>query len=173
MSAFAAGLLSGVGTTLVGFVCATWLWWSRVRSPRVAEGEYKASQAAHVLHQLQELAVRAAFDIDEHSSQVEEINDTLTDGRKHPAPMILNAIAQLVQANTQMQSKLAATEDKLREQAQEVQNYATEARTDALTLLSNRRAFDDELARRMAEFARHGRGLLGHHRRRRSFQVLQ
>ena len=44
---------------------------------------------------------------------------------------------------------------KLRDQTQQIQVHAAEARTDALTLLANRRAFDEELARRIAEFRRH------------------
>ena len=54
-------------------------------------------------------------------------------------------MAQLIEANQTMQKRLASTEDKLREQAREIQVHAAEARTDALTLLANRRAFDDAL----------------------------
>ena len=38
-----------------------------------------------------------------------------------------------------------------------MQTLLAETRTDALTLLANRRAFDDELAKRCAEFRRQGR----------------
>ena len=40
-----------------------------------------------------------------------------------------------------------------------IQTYRVEARTDALTNLANRRAFDTELPRRLAEARRHGRPL--------------
>jgi len=50
-----------------------------------------------------------------------------------------------------VQERLALAERKLREQAQEIESHASDARTDALTLLPNRRAFDEELARRIAE----------------------
>jgi len=40
---------------------------------------------------------------------------------------------------------------------QEIERHAAEARTDALTQLPNRRAFDDEMARCAAEFERNGR----------------
>jgi diguanylate cyclase len=66
-------------------------------------------------------------------------------------------VAKLIEVNQHMQEKLASTEDKLREQAQQIESHAVEARTDALTLLANRWAFDDELARRFAEFRRQGR----------------
>ena len=118
----------------------------------------EARHAAEVLARLQELATRVAVDVDEHSSQVEEINDKLTSAESHEPTMIVDVVAKLIQTNQHMQEKLPSTEDKLREQAQEIQTHAAEARTDALTLLANRRAFDDELARRIAEFRRHRRG---------------
>ena len=163
MNHLVIGLLYGLVMTTLGAV-ASWSWSSRLRErtlapagPQAASGGAQAHHAAEVLVRLQELATRVAFDVDEHSSQVEEINDTLTSADKPDPTMIVDVVAKLIQANQQMHEKLVSTEDKLREQAQEMQTHAVEARTDALTLLANRRAFDDELARRFAEFARHGR----------------
>ena len=91
------------------------------------------------------------LDIDEHRSQVEEIRDELIAADKQEPTTIVDVVTKLIQTNRKMQEKLASTEDKLRDQAQQMQVQATEARTDALTLLANRRAFDDELARRIAD----------------------
>ena len=66
-------------------------------------------------------------------------------------------MAKLLAANQQMERQLENAEEKLQEQAQLVKTHAAEARTDALTGLANRRAFDDELARRHAEFERLGK----------------
>jgi diguanylate cyclase len=71
--------------------------------------------------------------------------------------MIVDVVAKLIEANQKMHEKLASTEKKLHEQAQKIQAHAAEARTDSLTLLMNRRAFDDELVRRCAEASRQGR----------------
>jgi diguanylate cyclase len=60
-------------------------------------------------------------------------------------------MVRLADTNKATQERLASAERKLREQAQEIESHASEARTDALTLLPNRRAFDEELARRIAE----------------------
>jgi len=57
----------------------------------------------------------------------------------------------LANTNKVTPGQLALAERKLREQAQEIESHASEARTDALTRLPNRRAFDEELARRIAE----------------------
>lgn len=51
----------------------------------------------------------------------------------------------------QMHNKLAAAERVIREQEERMQSYKTEARTDGLTGLPNRRAFDTILSRRVGE----------------------
>ena len=150
-------LLYGLATTVLGAAAASWLWWSHFRRAALAHSSAEAHHAAEVLVRLQELATRVAFDVDEHNSQVGAINDTLTSADKHEPTMIVDVVAKLIEANQYMQEKLTSTEDKLRNQAQQIQVHAAEARTDALTLLANRRAFDDELARRIAEFRRHRR----------------
>jgi diguanylate cyclase len=65
-------------------------------------------------------------------------------------------LAQIMQANELLQRRLDDAESSLQEKSHELQSYRTEARTDALTGLSNRRAFDDELSRRMATHRRQG-----------------
>ena len=157
MNPLVVDLLYGLATAILGAAGASWLWWSHFRRKASAQSGAEARHAADVLVRLQELATRVAFDVDEHSSQVEEINDKLTSADQHESTMIVDVVAKLIQANHHMHEKLATTEDKLRDQAQQMQVHVAEARTDALTMLANRRAFDDELVRRFAEFSRHGR----------------
>ena len=68
-------------------------------------------------------------------------------------------MAKLIDAKDQLEQELAASQRRLEEQSREIETHAFEARTDALTRLANRRAFDDELLRRFDEFQRHGRPL--------------
>ena len=89
-----------------------------------------------------------------HSSRVEEINQELLAAGGRETEAVVSAVAKLIQANQQMQQQLDTAEDRLQEQVRLVQTHAAEARTDALTGLANRRAFDDALARRWAEFQR-------------------
>jgi diguanylate cyclase len=60
----------------------------------------------------------------------------------------------MVEANTNLQERLAVAEQQIEAQAAEIQSHESEARTDSLTGLANRRAFDDELSRRVAEWQR-------------------
>jgi diguanylate cyclase len=157
MNTVVIDLLFGLAAMLLGALGASWLACSYFRRKALASGRVDAHHAARVLAHLQELATRVAYDVDKHNDQVEEINATLTSAKGHEPKMIVDVVSKLIETNRQMHDKLASTEDKLREQAVEIQVHAAEARTDALTLLVNRRAFDDELARHCAEFIRQGR----------------
>ena len=159
MHLLVVNLLCGLATAVIGAAAASWLWWSHFRRKALAQSSAEARLAVDVLAHLHELATRVAADVEEHSSQVEEINDKLTSAGSHEPAMIADVVASLIQANLRMQEKLASVREKLREQRQQIQVHAAEARTDALTLLANRRAFDEELARRIAKFRRHRRNL--------------
>ncbi len=67
---------------------------------------------------------------------------------------MISAVARLIEANQSMQSQLSSVEDKLHEQSRLVEMKAAEARTDVLTGLANRRAFDDKVAACFDEFQR-------------------
>ncbi len=112
-------------------------------------------QVGEILSHLQELAGRVAADVGQHTHRVETINEELHSADKARPEVVVRAISQLLEANTQMRQKLAAAEQQLQEQAKQIEVHITAARTDALTGLANRRAFDEELARRHAEFQRH------------------
>src|SRR6185295_757566 len=59
-------------------------------------------------------------------------------------------------ANAELQQRLEQAEKQLAVQAVQIKAHESEARTDSLTTLSNRRAFDDELKRRLNEWQRKG-----------------
>jgi diguanylate cyclase len=157
MSTIIIDLLYGLATTFVGAIATLLFCWIYFHRKMFGKAKAEVHHASEVLVRLQELASRVALDVDEHSNRVEEMNVKLTSADKHKPNVIVDVVAKLIQANQDMQKKLATTEDKLRKQAREIEVHATEARTDALTLLANRRAFDDELQRRVAEFRRLGR----------------
>lgn len=69
---------------------------------------------------------------------------------------VVRLLSRIVQANDLLQQRLDNAELTLKEQAAEITSYMSEARTDTLTNLPNRRVFDDDFARRLAEFRRHG-----------------
>ncbi len=84
--------------------------------------------------------------------QPEELNE-----QKRTAT--LGLLTQVVEANEQLQNRLNQAEHMLKQQAGEISTYMSEARTDALTGLPNRRALDEDLTRRLAEWRRQARPL--------------
>jgi diguanylate cyclase len=159
MDCFVVDLLYGLTTGVSGASAAWWLCASHFRRQAAAEADAETRHAEQVLDRLQLLAASVACDVDEHSIQVEQINDKLTSADNREPAMIVEVVTKLIEANQQMHEKLVSTEDQLRQQAQQIQTHAAEARTDTLTLLANRRALDDDLARRISEFRRYGRAV--------------
>ncbi len=137
-------LLFGVFVLATGFAMGWWLC-TRGRPAGRGEGAEDVKQAREVLGRLHELATRVASDVGAHSDRVEAINERLhgTSGAEHEA--VVQAVAQLIEANTRMQGQLGSAEERLKEQAALVKRHSTAARTDALTGLANRRAFDEEM----------------------------
>lgn len=115
-------------------------------------------ETREVIGRLSELAARVAADVGEHNTRVQEINSELEQAEGQPkTDVVFSSISRLIEANEKMQAELASAEGRLQEQARVIETHVAEARTDALTLVANRRAFDDEMFRRSAEYARHGR----------------
>ena len=82
--------------------------------------------------------------------------DQLDDCQRLDASVLLS---QVMDANEHLQGRLNRAEAIVKQQANEISTYMSEARTDSLTHLPNRRAFDEELARRVAEQRRHRRSV--------------
>lgn len=156
MPGFLVDLLGAVSIASASLVVG-WFLRGTFSGRKNSETEEK-KRAREALSQLHDLAVHVAADVDEHNIRVRAINDELT-GRDEPAQneIAVGAVAQLIEANERMQQQLQSAELKLQEQARQMENFEVEARTDALTALANRRAFDDSLKRQHAEFQRDGR----------------
>jgi diguanylate cyclase len=153
-------LLIAAMTATVGLAAG---WWLRTivsgsHVPTDSPGEDTTkSRSREIVSRLYDLAANMAANVDDHSNRVQEINDELRAIEHHAPEDVLSAMAKLVDANEQMQQQLASAEQKLNEQAQQIESHVAEARTDALTKLANRRAFDDEMSRCQADFRRNGR----------------
>src|SRR6185369_7133047 len=101
--------------------------------------------------------------VTEDMSQYREVMDLaerrIRDLKQNPAAgddSALQLLTQMMHANELLQRRIAEAETTLSEQSQQIAAATSEARTDALTRLANRRAFEDEFQRRIAEFRRHG-----------------
>lgn len=114
---------------------------------KAPEADKSLEQLELVMSRVHQLTASVAADVGEHSNRVQAINDELTSGAD-----VVSAVERLMKMNEQMQSQLQAAEQRMQQQTAEIESHVKEARTDALTKLANRRAFDDEIRRCVDNF---------------------
>ncbi|MEO1498820.1 MAG: diguanylate cyclase [Planctomycetota bacterium] len=108
---------------------------------------------------LRDLAKGVASDVSDHNKSIGAIEANLAAAKSNGAASeadVVNAMASIAAANEALQGKLQMAEAQIKDQAEQIKTHESEARTDSLTALSNRRAFDDEMKRRLAEWHRNG-----------------
>ena len=138
--------------TSVGLLGGCWL--CRRTLTLVSQNHKEMLQVQQIPAQADDLNTRVVTDVHAHSTRVMEINDELT---SQGAPnSVLATVAKLIAVNQHMEHRHAEAKSKLQNQSKAMETHVVEARTDALTRLPNRRAFDEELGRRVAEFQRYG-----------------
>ena len=96
-------------------------------------------------------------DVGDHAAKMQAISADLQgiDRKSSGASQEVSAaLDKILAANTELQKKLELAEKQIAAQAAEIKTHESEARTDSLTSLNNRRAFDDELKRRLSEWER-------------------
>ena len=82
----------------------------------------------------------------EQDRSISSSSETVGDAR------MMNIIGEIMNTNEQLQERLDAAEQQLEEQTSQIESYLTEARTDGLTGLFNRRAFDKKLDEMFAAY---------------------
>ncbi len=136
----------------VGYCAARWL------ERKLPQSSADAERALQAVKRLQDLASSVAQDVDEHSSRVREISSGLSSVPPGQTAnwdeAVVGSVADIIKANERLQEQLATAEVRLQRQSEELETQVAVARTDALTSLHNRRAFDHELNRRFAEWQR-------------------
>lgn len=155
----------------VGFFSAVWyIRHADTSTGSEATGETKDGQteeqsndiarANMAAQQLRDLAQNVAADVGEHSNMMSDVQADLG-GVDLQSPeanaAIEGVISKILTANEKLQTRLAEAEKKIQVQAEEIKTQQSEARTDALTKLANRRAFDDAVEENIALFKRERR----------------
>ncbi len=149
-------LVLGIIQLAVGVVFGRSLLLDRSKSSRPQRRS--AKRLRRFAGRLFELVTSVAKDVDQCQSEIQQINQELASvqpaQRDQLTEFVLKLVARIMQINERLQARLVTAEEKLTEQARKIEAQLAEARTDPLTGLSNRRAFDDELHRRLAEWKR-------------------
>ncbi len=149
-------VLNLILTSFTALVSLVFGWWLRDCFGHATVAKAETEKAQEAIAQLHELAACVATDVGAHNSRVHEISNELIQGNDDPT-RVVDAVAKLLAANQHMQSQLATAEARLRDQAQQMESVEAQARTDSLTGLANRRAFDDFISRQQAEYRRDNR----------------
>jgi len=150
----------------VGFGCGVW-WYgdgalpfatandpqadTQQAQPQLVEAERTAEWAVMAFQRIQDVASGLTGEAGTHASKVDaitaELQSIATGQSDVSSEAVLNAIRQIADAGAALKQRLAMAEKQLESQSSELHNFETEARTDSLTGLANRRAFDDEMHR--------------------------
>jgi diguanylate cyclase len=151
------GCLLGIG---IGFLAARWLTFS---IPKRSGAHGSASEISDQAEQTRMDAWLGSFEnvttqvqaqVNQHSDCVNQITTTLEQQVETDLSPIFTAGQNLLGANKQLQAELADAKKEIESQRERLQSYAQESRTDPLTGLANRRAFEIELVRAFGEFRR-------------------
>ncbi|NOZ40544.1 MAG: GGDEF domain-containing protein [Planctomycetes bacterium] len=114
-----------------------------------------AERANMAALQLRDLAKNVASDVGDHCTLVTDISDELgeiTDGSPGSGAAVAQAVSKILTANEKLQNRLADAEQKIQTQAEEIRTQQSEALTDSLTKLANRRAFDNAITKSIDSF---------------------
>jgi hypothetical protein len=128
MSLVLIDLCFALTVAALGAAGGWWLRGSGVRRESRRNGA-EGRRNREVLSRLHELAARVANDVGQHQSRVEEINEELVSAKAPESDAVVNVVTRLIKTNRQMQEQLATAQEKLREQAKQMECSAAEART--------------------------------------------
>lgn len=96
---------------------------------------------------VQDVASKVDEKVDQHSSNLTSVNHVLGRDEQPDPKAVLRAVKQLFEANLCLHEELTSAHEQIDLKQQQLETYMTEARTDKLTGISNRRAFDEQIHR--------------------------
>jgi diguanylate cyclase (GGDEF)-like protein len=133
-----------VTSLLAGF----WIRGRYFSRPQVRTRAVSPPRTDHILARVGELS----RDVDHHKLLVQRISAELHALAEGDSAATVKAINKLIESNERMQSQLELAEQQLQSQAREIADHSIAAQTDALTKLSNRRRFDEEMTEASHDF---------------------
>ena len=162
---FAGSLFFGCLTLIIGIVTGLWFAGSSRPTPSestatdLSDGRHElALQRTRMLSSsVLRLAERVAGDVSAHSTKIEAvsadlraIDPSLPEARQ----LVETAPERLLAANLQLQEQLTTAKQQIESQTVLLRARESEARTDLLTTLFNRRAFDEEIRKQLSVWDR-------------------
>jgi diguanylate cyclase len=166
-------LYGNSGVMAIGVIMAVLLMLAGVglglRYARRRGGDHDESMSQNdrerVLKLLQELGAwtsEYSGNVSDYQAMLGQLSDEVQTGAASPGGehRVMTLLRRIMQSNAQLQTRLDAAERQLEKQTQQIQCYLTEARTDGLTGLFNRRAFDQKLEEMLLAYRNGGRSFV-------------
>lgn len=147
-------LVGAIGLGIILLFAGILLGMKIGRTRSQASGEILSeNDREHIMQLLQQLGSWAheySGNVSNYQVELGKLSDTFksNQGKSNPTAgeaQVMMLIEQIMASNESLQSRLEAAERQLEKQTQQIECYLTEARTDGLTGLYNRRAFDKRL----------------------------
>jgi len=146
----------------VGVIIGTFIVGRRRQTLNPAGGDFK-EQISELLSRMQLLSRTISSDLGAYKEDIGQVGKELSaarDPRDNSESIdeetLLRLLSDIASANVRLQERLQSTEEQLSIQAALIETQTSEAYSDPLTGLANRRAFDHELLRRFSEWERKG-----------------
>ena len=151
LTVFLLVLVLGAVQVAVGAVLGA--CWPR-RGNRLTASSAAGEELRDRAEAVRRLLAEAAADMSDHQAKLQKIESSLSAEIDGLPPRLLTLIAELVEINQQLRRRLSESEEKLADQAAQIETHCAAARTDPLTRLANRRVFDEELGTLAHRFQR-------------------
>jgi diguanylate cyclase len=156
-TAFVAGTVMGcVLVALGGFVGFVW----GRRKGRLQMAGIDTDRVLQLLQELSTWTNEYSGNVSQYQDELGELRDAMRGSAQSNSPetaRIAASLERIMQNNRSLQERLEAAEKQLEKQTKQIEEYLSEARTDGLTGLPNRRAFDKKFDEMFAQFRRGGR----------------
>ncbi|MCE3016957.1 MAG: GGDEF domain-containing protein [Pirellula sp.] len=146
------GLLFGTTFLSLGIMLGVWLGKRNSPLPSPTHAGYSSTPTPETQQLVDALKTFAAWtsdfsgDFTRYQSTMNSLSRRFADGKSvQTKEDIKGLLDQIIAANKSLQARLDNAEHKLDTQTKQLEGYLSEARTDALTGISNRRAFDQKM----------------------------
>lgn len=137
----------------IGYMAAGMLNHGQIAAEREdnrLSNELERKELNEFMEHVQAVASNVDEKVDQHSLNLATINEDIAKNQEPDPKVVLRAVKQLFEANVQLHGELTTAQEQIEVKQLQLESYMTEARTDQLTGVSNRRAFDEEIYRLFA-----------------------
>ena len=143
---FLMGIGIGTGLLVIGLLLGAWIGRRSQVIPPANPMGMDPQQFLLFLQNLSRWTNEVSVDVSKYQTKLNHLSQHVEAGAAGGSKEeVQSLLKQIMDANHQLQSRLDSAEVRLENQTKEIASYLTEARTDGLTGLANRRAFDQEL----------------------------